>query len=227
MRIARVLTVLTLVMFWAAPAHAARSWWGWLEELSGPGPFMGTMYSSPVVCWGKGMDHVPCDNFTKPKPPKEVKERNATVKKSLQLTFGVLSSGHNPRLDKLVGVAGQEEENRRRVFAVPVNAAFMLRPHRSLDFGPGLGFIYFKGDGTPATTRFVGVANASWKFLLYGATPSAAWRRVLSLEYQGTYVTKGFTGSDFGGPAALLHAPHEYRHSFGVAFDLGEWLKAQ
>ena len=41
MRVARVLAVLTMVTFWSTPAHAARSWWGWLEELSGPGPFHG------------------------------------------------------------------------------------------------------------------------------------------------------------------------------------------
>ena len=122
MRIARVLTVLTVVAVWPATAHAARSWWGWLEELSGPGPFIGQMYSTPVVCWGEGMTRVTCENFTRPEP---FTERNATVKKSLQLTFGVLSSGHNPRFDKLVGVAGQEETNRRRVFALPVNAAFV------------------------------------------------------------------------------------------------------
>ena len=185
---------------------------------------MGTMYSSPVVCWGEGVTHVGCDNFARPEP---FVERNGTVKKSLQLTFGVLSSGHNPRFDKLVGVPEQEEANRRRVFAVPVNAAFMLRPHRSLDVGPGVGFIYFKGDGTPSTTRFVVVGNVSWKFLLYGATPSRPWQRMVSLEYQGTYVTKGFTGADFGGPAALLNTSGEYRHSLGVAVDLGEWWKAR
>jgi hypothetical protein len=150
------------------------------------------------------------------------------VKRSIQVTFGVLSSGHNPRLDELVGTPGQEEENRRRVFAVPVNAAFMLRPHRSLDIGPGAGLIYFKGEGTPATTRFVIIpANLSWKFLLYGRTPSRPWRRMLSFEYQGSYVTKGFTASDFGAPSAAFKTGREFQHSFGVAVDIGEWFKVQ
>ena len=63
---------------------------------------------------------------------------------------------------------------------VPVNAALMFRPWRWLDAGPGAGIIYFKGDGTPSTVRFVGLASASVKFLLIGKGDRRPWQRAFS-----------------------------------------------
>ena len=37
----RLLLMLIAVLLWPTQAHAARGFWGWLEELSGPGPFKG------------------------------------------------------------------------------------------------------------------------------------------------------------------------------------------
>ena len=57
MRHARVLMLMMVAALWPATAHAARGWWGWLEELSGPGPFMGVMYSTPVGAGVKSNRH--------------------------------------------------------------------------------------------------------------------------------------------------------------------------
>ena len=44
------LLIMIVVLMWPTPAHAARGFWGWLEELSGPGPFKGWGYIQPVAC---------------------------------------------------------------------------------------------------------------------------------------------------------------------------------
>ena len=44
---ARILLLTLLVGLWPAQAHAARGFWAWLEELSGPGPFHGR----PIVAF--------------------------------------------------------------------------------------------------------------------------------------------------------------------------------
>jgi hypothetical protein len=227
MRIARVLAVMTFVAFWPATAHAARSWWGWLEELSGPGPFMGTLYSIPVVCWG-AEGRVDCENYHRPKDAKPEDDRDRRIKRSLQITAGLLSSGHQPRFDNLVGIPEEERDNRRRVFAVPVNAAFMFRPHRSLDIGPGAGLVYFTGRDVHANARFVLIpVSGSLKFLLLGKAKNSPWRRMLSVEYQLSHVTKGFNPEDFGSSKGSLRNRREFLNSFGLAVDIGEMFKAR
>lgn len=51
-RLAVLLSTSLLVLGMPSPAHANK-WWGWLEELSGPGPFHGTVLLGEIGCSGE------------------------------------------------------------------------------------------------------------------------------------------------------------------------------
>lgn len=218
MKFARLLIFVMFVCLWPGTAHAARSWWGWLEELSGPGPFTGPMYSMPAVCWDSEGKKIPCRLFRRSDG-----ERDKDIKKSLEITAGWLTSRSNPRFKDLVTANMDHPDNRRSVFAFPVNATYLFRPHRSLDIGPGAGVLFFSGKDVRVKARFVVIpVSASWKFLLCSRTNH--WiRRALSLEFQTNYILQGFSGRDFGSSTTRFTSGRELVGSIGVAVDLGEF----
>ncbi|MGH7486533.1 MAG: hypothetical protein ACREMY_13185, partial [bacterium] len=46
-------TVCLLFLFLLTAATPAQAWWGWLEELSGPGKFRGPQFEFRLVCFGE------------------------------------------------------------------------------------------------------------------------------------------------------------------------------
>src|SRR3954468_2909780 len=95
----RVVVLLALLTLWPSAAFAAKGWWGWLEELSGPGPFPGPGGAAPVFCM-KESEHVGCWRGVDPAP-------------NLRLLVGVArrGSGHNLRFKALPDTP----DNRREV----------------------------------------------------------------------------------------------------------------
>jgi hypothetical protein len=220
---ARVLAVLAIIILWPSPAHAARGFWAWLEELSGPGSFDGPMYAMPIKCWHDGAT-VPCGYF-KPHDPNV--DRNETINRTFEISFGVLDSGDRPRFKDLVASGRDDADNHRKVIVVPINGVFLFRPHRSLDIGPGAGVLLFFGDGVEANPRLVLIpVSATWKPLL--STTQSEDRtgrlgRMLGLEFQASYITKGFTGADFGSTQTTYRPVREVRATAGISLDFREW----
>jgi hypothetical protein len=167
--------------------------------------------SAGVVCWHKGSNdpHLLCGMF---------KEHSATrlmqIDRTLEVSSGVLNSGH-PRFN-------DTPSDTEGVKAIPVNVAFMMRPHRSLDIGPGAGLIFFNSEKTP--TRFVITpVNVRWKpFLTVNSWPNNAWSRGFGLEFQSYWITKGFTASDFGTTTSSYSSGKELRTMLGISFDFGD-----
>ena len=221
MRQARVLMLIVLMMAWPTAAHAARSWWGWLEELSGPGPFTGPMYSHNVRCWNGRGEEVPCQSLKA-----EIKMNSEEkIKKTLQVSFGYLTSGSRARFKDLVDSGQDTPDNHRTVHAVPINATMMFRVHRSLEVGPGIGVLFLGGSDVNASPAFVLLpVSASWKFLrLKSSWQNTNLARIVSLELQSNFITRGYDGKNFGSTVTTFKSGPELTWSAGIAIDFREW----
>lgn len=218
MRYARVVMLMMIAALWPATAHAARGWWGWLEELSGPGYFHGPLISVEAKCW-KGTEPVPCSRFKRKDPSVE---RDQRLDRYLEVTIGGLTSQERPRFKDPVTAA--DAANHDPVWAIPLSAEFMFRPHRSLDLGPGAGVLLFTGTGVESHARFVvNPLNLSWKpFLTKSTSHPGTFGRSFSFDVQTLVITKGFTGQDFNGTAASLQPRREMRLLAGFSWDFAE-----
>jgi len=212
--------LMMVAALWPSTAHAARGWWEWLEELSGPGHFDGPAFSFELKCW-KGKDPVPCNRFKRPEPSIE---RDQRLDRYLEITAGWLTSRDRPRFKDLVEAGRDTAANHEAVYVYPLSAAFMFRPHRSLDLGPGAGVQLFSGKGVEAHSRFVLIPlNLSWKpFLTKDAWHPGTIGRALSFDVQTTVITKGFTGRDFGDATTSFRSGPEMRFIAGISFDFAE-----
>lgn len=118
----RSLLMMTAVLLWPSDAHAARGFWGWLEELSGPGPFRGETISLTVACVldeTNGVQRCP----TKP----------SKIRRTVVVRIGVFDSDDGPRFNDLPAT---DIENQGRVRLWSVTGLYLFRVHRSLDIGP-------------------------------------------------------------------------------------------
>jgi len=205
MRRAR-LFVLAFVLILSPTAAQAASWWEWLEELSGPGPFTGVVGSVPVVCQ-RGATWTHCWDKTK-----------GDINTSVVVRFGWFDSGDHPRFKDLPAT---DAENTGKVRVVPISGLFLFRPHRAVDIGPGAGVMVFYGPGFDTFPRFVLTpVSASLRPLLIWT--DAKWARVLRLELDTSYVTKGFTGRDFGNTRTAFRSGREFLTRTGIVIDLGD-----
>lgn len=215
----RVLIVMLVVGLWPATAHAARGWWGWLEELSGPGFFDGYVFSTEVRCWKKDGSHIPCSPFGKKGLTNDRKERFARY---FEISAGALTSRDRPRFKDLVTSLKDTPANHRSVWVVPVSGAYMFRLHRSIDLGSGAGVLVFAGKDVEAHARLVLIpVTGSWKFLLTkDGWPNTWLSRAIGLDFHVNYITKGFTGRDFGDTVTTFKSVPEFKVLAGISVDL-------
>jgi hypothetical protein len=208
-----VALVMAVVALWPSPARADDSWWGWLAELSGPGYFQGPLETFPVACW-RADRRVDCHAFGKPEGTNRMERFN----KSLQVTVGFMSSNGRLRFKDVYATP-----DTRAVHVIPVSAAFLFRPHQSIDIGPGAGFLFFSGEDVHSHVRLVlHPVDASWKFLLTSGKSNGPWQRALGLDFQSLYITEGFTGADFGNATTAYVKRREFQGMVGISIDINE-----
>jgi hypothetical protein len=213
----RILVVLAaLVTCVPAPAGAAeRSWWAWLEELSGPGYFGGIMASVPMRCWGPQRATVSCEPGQNLPP----------LKTAVRITGGVLSSYHKPRFDNVapIPIAGGKDENTEPVYAIPLHVTYSIRTGRAWDLGTGGGVIFFSGTGVSAHARPIWTPiTVSWKFLLRSGDGERSLRNRIALEGQTYYIFPGFSAKSFSSVDNGFSSPPELKGSIGVSISFGE-----
>jgi hypothetical protein len=195
------LTALGLVL---APVKADASW-GWLEKLSGPGPFMGVVYTVPIGCYKDDFkpalwrpECTPSDNVTDLKDPKRVK-----------LLFGVdiqyltADADDNP----LQYTGGRRAPGVHLWQVIPSVA---VPVHPALSVGVGLGFAHFSTKGDVQT----GFSTAVFQPLRFTFTPAAAvdpksrWT-ALQLKLNANMFTRAIRSEDFGALPGTFKASHE------------------
>src|SRR5262245_19760436 len=128
MKKTRLLVLVAALALW--PSAARASWWSWLEELSGPGPFTGGVISV-ALAWLANGERVNCWDRKK-------------VKQTVVVRFGWFDSGDHPRFRDLPPT---DADNRDKVRVFPLSGLYLFRPHRSIDIGPGAGLLLFSGKG--------------------------------------------------------------------------------
>lgn len=202
MRTARLLLFVGLATCWPSAAHA--SWLSWLEELSGPGPFRGYMVSFTIACIR--------NDGVKACPVGDNESRQTVV-----VRLGRLNSEGKPRFKDL---RDTPFDDRRDVHAVPVSVLWMFRVHRSLEIGPGAGFMHVSGDGfdgfsklslTPLSASFTPLALRSTKW----------WAYILRVEFDSSFFPQGFDAKDFQNGRTTFDSGPEFLTRTGVVIDLG------
>jgi hypothetical protein len=220
MKQCRVLVLMMCVAGWPATAHAARGWWGWLEDLSGPGPFNGPMYTWVAKCWDHDGSQVACRSHK----TEATLTKAEKIRRTAELSFGALSSGNEARFKEFRNTPQDDAANRERVIAVPVNLNVMFRPFPWLEAGPGIGLLFFGGHNVRADPRVLILGSVHSKFLrLNPGWENSKLARVIAINVQGNFITHGFTAGDFGSTTATFKSKPEFKWSCGFVIDFREW----
>lgn len=200
-----LLFVVAVALLWPSAAHA--SLLSWLEELSGPGPFRGTMVSLTVACV-RGDELKAC--------PAGDKNTQQTV----VVRLGRLTTYDAPRFKDLPAT---DADNLGKVHVIPVSGLWLFRVHRSLEIGPGIGFMRVSGNGFDAFSKLsLTPLSASFTpFALNSRWSDSRWAYVLRLEFDSSFFPQGFNGRDFNNPRTTFDSGPEFLTRTGVVFDLG------
>lgn len=182
-------TIAVLAGVWLLSARApAEANWGWLEKLSGPGPFAAQLpgLNFPLVCIREdySRDLFFCDEGARGRPRGHV-----------SLEFQRWESRENglfpadPR-----GALGE-------VRILDFRPNLMIRLHDAVDVGVGAGFHRFSG---PAFDAFFKMSVEPMRvslapFVLFG---DADWLRIAKIEVGVTRFLGEFTNEDFCSPPA-------------------------
>jgi hypothetical protein len=218
---ARLLVVFIAVLLWPTHAHAARGFWGWLEELSGPGPFKGGGVSLPVLCVDSETDEVTSclARWLKEKRDRERGNENlGKVRAAVMLNIGVFSTDdETPRFDDLDATAANNQ-GQVRLWAVTGLYVFRMR---ALDVGAGGGMWFLSGDGFDLIKRPVVIpVNATFApFAL--KWPKSRYARILRFELENTFIPQGFDGEDFGNLETRFDSGPEFNTRAGIVIDFG------
>jgi hypothetical protein len=208
---ARLIFFVVAVALWPATAHAG--FWSWLEELSGPGPFRGYMFSFTVAC-------VRDDGFNACPVGDEATRQRIVVR------VGRFTSKEDRARFK--DLPANDEDNQEDVHVMPVSGLWMFRLHRSLEAGPGIGFMRVSGKGFDAFSK-VSLTPLSATFTPFALSEELAksrWAYVVRLELDTSYFPQGFNGADFENTRTNFDSGPEFLTRAGFVLDLGALVSA-
>jgi hypothetical protein len=208
----RLLLMMIALLLWPAQAYAARGFWGWLEELSGPGPFTGKGFSQAIACVGGNPDRVTWCKDTRDK--KDV----PGIPQTILISTGWFASD-GPRFSDLPAT---DPDNLGKVRLWSLNGLYLFRPHRSLDIGPGVGFVRLSGAGfDPFYKPVLTPMHASFSpFTLIW--PSSKIARIPRVDFELAFFPKGFNGKDdFNNRNTTFDSGPEVIKRLGIVFDFG------
>lgn len=206
MRIPRLALFVCLVALWPSTARADVSGWlAWLEELSGPGPFVGYIASFPIPCRIWERCHV---------GPRKTQ--------TIVVRLGRLSSGDRPRFKDLENTPF---DDRRSVHVWPVSVLWMFHPHPSFEIGPGAGFIAVSGEGFKGFAKLsLTPLNAS--FAPFAVRSDSRWAQLFRIELDTSYVPQGFSGADFKNDRTAFDSGAEFLTRAAIGLDIGGLIAA-
>ena len=219
-----------LVIMMPAPAHA---WFGWLDNLSGPGYFIGDEVEIRLFCFkgDEGGEPVRVVSVTVESGCWLVKRKHHKISINLIAgVYGALSKGDlqyaDPQANKKIGL-----------FDYGVLGSYSILDQR-VELKGGLEGNYFFGPAFDNFTRLSVVAFLDWKpFAGKGPSPAPlpkptppqpvadankpAWRDIVTLRLGALFFPGGFDSSDFGATSGL-HSNHDLILPFmGVVLDFG------
>jgi hypothetical protein len=235
----RVLLLVCLVTAMAgfpatARAAADDGWWGWIERLSGPGKFYGGAWEFSIVCVPQGKPKTDPDTKKPIIDPvtnevvRETAEPQLCIvhappfesgidqtKHVVALKLGHYQTGEQERFEDVRGDTGN-------VNMWEVGVTYKYRFHRSLKAGFGVSYLLFTGDNSDIEFKAfsrLALTPLSVSFAPLATVTAREWGKVVSLNFQEVYITKGFTGRDFGNTRTGFRADAELNSRFGIVVD--------
>jgi hypothetical protein len=212
---AKCLLLVGLVLLW--PSTARADWldiWGFLDQLSGPGPFRSTYFVNPEI-------RIPIGTFA---PNKDqfirILENNPGERQTfVTLRFSWLQTNDG----QLRFLDSTSPNNTKSVHVFAIDPGLMYRAGEGVDVGVGATFMKFSGDGFD-TFWHLGVIVPKVTLMpaaVFQRDPNR-WARLVTVSMDGVLV-QGFNGAtDFNDPATKYNTSRhfEYLLRAGVQIDL-------
>jgi hypothetical protein len=219
----RLALLMSAVLLWPTHAHAARGFWGWLEELSGPGPFKGGGVTLPVACLDPETRRLEwCPAIRKPVDESKIPREWSKIPQTVMVSFGVFNSGDGPRFADL---PPNDDDNRGAVRLMSLTGLYVFHVG-ALEVGPGAGFLRLSGAGfDPFYKLVLTPVNASLAPLMLASKITSRYRRLLRLELDTSFVPQGFKGTDFGNSRTAFDSGPEFITRAAVVVDFGELIR--
>ena len=202
-----------LVIMMPAPAHA---WFGWLDNLSGPGYFIGDEVEIRLFCFkgDEGGEPVRVVSVTVESGCWLVKRKHHKISINLIAgVYGALSKGDlqyaDPQANKKIGL-----------FDYGVLGSYSILDQR-VELKGGLEGNYFYGPAFDNFTRLSVAGFFDWKPFARKGASEQAWRDIVTLRLGALYFPDGFDSTDFGATPGGFHTTHELIPFVGVAYDFG------
>lgn len=171
---------------------------GWLEELSGPGPFLAVQLPADrVICIARGSN----ENLGVASAWGSARDKSAAqaacarddprgVKAFVSVEFPIGRSRENQLFPQ------DPKGDRNRVTLIGVRPVFFVRATPGVDLGAGIGFTRFSGDAFDSFTRVTIPLRARIVPAAFNGKASRA--TALYIALQGDLYPKMFTAADFG-----------------------------
>ena len=205
------------VIMMPAPAHA---WFGWLDNLSGPGPFIGDEIEIRLVCFGGG-------KFTRAEGD-NVRVIPATVESGCLLGT---RKNHRFSIDLIAGAYWAIANNLQ--YADPkVNRRIGLIDYGALgswsvfeqrvELKVGFEGNSFYGPAFDSFTRRSVVGFIDWKlFACEKPDEMRSWKDMVTLRVGALFFPGGFDSTDFGAAQGGFHTSQDLIKFLGVVYDFG------
>ena len=221
-----ILFCAVLLALTARPASAGLGdWLGWLEELSGPGPFHGpTVSIDRLACWsspaeGGPVERVPFGDRTDPCRNGSDRDRRQ-VRAYLSVELARFRSARNV-------LAPEPEADDAQVGLTRINALVFARVVQGVEVGGGLGINRFSGEGAAGQdfgfTRLtlplrVRVRPGMW------VAPESRWSRLVHFSVGFDHLPSTFDAADFGQQGSFREEGESLATAY-IGFDVLSVLK--
>ena len=205
-----VLSIVVQILV-STPAHAAISWW-WIDNLSGPGPFVGFENDWRVWCGGGKDDSKDRFGVESECLSGTVEEHKWSVNVSAaiyfalhnNLTYANPGGGHNVQL-----------------LRVGPSFAYVLDNNRAVEVRAGVEWDMFMGNDFPLFSRVGVPLLADIKPLaIRNPKPGKSFANMFTVRGGVLIIPQGFYPNDFGAGSGMEHK-FEVIPTIGIVFDLG------
>jgi hypothetical protein len=187
---------------------------GWLERLSGPGPFDGWVFEPPpIFCF----DANEVQWFFEPTDMKSDPIRPWCIDFALGW-YETDDDAEQP---------ADEALRFGEVDAMTLDVGVMYRFHPAFSAGGSMGFIGFSGDKfEDFRTLTLMPVHVSFRPFALGESVTArpTWRRFFSIDFKQYIIPAHLTGSDFGVPANPLDEEWEAVSYWSIGVDIGVFI---
>jgi hypothetical protein len=219
-----------------APASSEAWIWRFIDELSGPGKFVGAELDMRLLCFPPPKGQTPKDRGSS-----DAKARGAGLVGVTPCIWPAEASKHEHRFSINLGVSAswaidnpllyERPDASRRVVLVSAAPSVRWRMFPALEVGAGISIDAYDAAQTPVVWRWsVEFPQAVFKpgALVQKWAPKPGevdLRQILGVEYVLIRTTRGFVAEDFGAIPGTFSVGPEWRNSWAVVVDFAPFFR--